>query len=121
MSEDYANRFASARDRIFALLSDCQWHTRRELQAVGGIRYGARLLELKRMGYRIEAADTGGDEHGRDYRLLSTEPNEPQAKRVKALLEEQDVVSLLRGDITLTASAALRNALGSFRANRGKL
>ncbi len=35
------------RDHIRILLSDGQWHSNSELHAIGGFRYGARILELR--------------------------------------------------------------------------
>ena len=119
MGIDYAERFATARGRIFELLRDQQWHSWRELRKVGGVRYSARLLELKRLGYPVDS-DTW--EQGRTYRLAALEPGEPQRKRVKVFLEELDVVRMVDGyPPNARASRALARALDSFRANRGKL
>lgn len=118
ISTDFGTKYATARDRVYGLLSDLGWHTWRELEAVGGVRYGARLLELRRLGYLFETADL---EDGQRYRLKSLERAAPQPKRVKVLLEEADAESLYRGEVSVTAAMAVSVALASFRANRGKL
>lgn len=119
MSTDYAEQFSTARGRIFDLLSDLGWHSWSELKRVGGVRYSARLLELKRLGYQIQS-DTW--EEGRTYRLESLCKGEPKGKRVKVFLEESDVIALLeRGALTKRAQKTLTQALGSFQANRWKL
>lgn len=119
MSRDYGMDYTTARERVWALLRDLGWHTNAELREAGGVRYGARLLELKRLGYRIDAEELAG--HGRRYRLESLEPGLPQGKRVRVLLDEADAAALIDAAPTLTARAALTDALGSYRANKGKL
>ncbi len=115
---DFAIKFRSARDALFSLLYDCSWHGYKELRAVAGLRYGARLLELKRLGYLIE---TQPMETGQEYRLISLYRGEPQEKRVKCFLTEQEAVSIGRGVPTHGAVMRVRDALDSFRANREKL
>ena len=109
----------TARGRLLKLLEDLGWHDHRDLERVAGNRYAARLLELKRLGYRIE--DRSGTKDGKAYRLLSREPSEPQGKRVKVFLDEADADALSHGRITAAAVDAVGLALASFRANRGKL
>lgn len=118
MSEDWGKRYGTARDRALALLTDGGWHSWRELERVAGVRYGARLLELRREGCQIEHQDDpSGD--GRCYRLAGRA--EPQEKRVRVYLREDDARSLTYGRITTSARAAVIDALGSFDTNRGKL
>lgn len=119
MSTDYAEKYETARDRIYAVLVDLEWHSNSELVEVGGNRYGARLLELRRLGYDIEAEDL--PDHGRRYRLRSIHPGTPQPKRGRVYLDEADLVALLNGSMSLFARDALASALGSLRANKGKL
>jgi len=45
------------RDRLLALLRDGAWHTMREMERHGGMRYGARLWEIVR-----ECAECGWPE-----------------------------------------------------------
>jgi len=47
---------ASHKNSIRALLSDGRWHSMAEMERVGGMRYGARLFELRHHDkLRIEA------------------------------------------------------------------
>lgn len=108
----------SARDTLLSLLSDLGWHHNRELR-VAGVRYSARLLELKRLGYQIERRAIEG---GHEYRLVSLRRQAPKEKMVKVFLVEADASAIVeRRAITDTAMAAIRDALGSFMNNRDKL
>jgi hypothetical protein len=120
VSVDFAEKYQTARMRVFAVLSDLAWHDWRELEKVGGIRYGARLLELRRLGYLIETADL---EDGKRYRLKALERVAPQKKKVKVLLEEGDAEALLSLGLFLTPGGrlALTQALESYRVNKHKL
>ncbi len=118
MRADYAERYTSARDAIFGLLSDLGWHSHRELGSVGGNRYSARLLELKRLGYAIESREL---EEGKLYRLASLQRGEPQIKRVKVFLTEREAEALAEGVPSSGARAAVARALASFRTNRERL
>ena len=46
MRDEMATR-ASHRNSIRALLSDGGWHSMSEMERAGGMRYGARLFELR--------------------------------------------------------------------------
>jgi hypothetical protein len=119
---DFASVKKSARARVLMLLSDLEWHGFEELHRVGGVRYSARLLELKRLGYDI--ATEGKREHGLRYRLRSPLRGEPQQKRVKVFLREVDARILISSAIDLglsEARSALQTAVSSFEANREKL
>jgi hypothetical protein len=61
-------RRGGKREALHALLSDGRWHSQQELVAVGGLRYGARLLELRQGGACIETDDLGGGAFR--YRML---------------------------------------------------
>lgn len=122
MSTDFAVVKESARDRVLALLWDLVWHGYEELHRTGGIRYSARLLELRRLGYDI--VTEGKKESGLRYRLKSRTPGEPQEKRVKVFLEESDAVHLVvlaRVNGMDAAAGSLRRAVESFHHNRDKL
>jgi hypothetical protein len=120
MSRDWGAEKVSQRESLRVLLWDMQWHDHRALRRVGGVRYSARLLELKRLGFLFE--DTEHDDGGKSYRLLDRVPQLPQRKRVKVLLEEADVSALLEGEaVSAEARVALHTALSTFRANRNKL
>lgn len=88
MATDYAEKKRPYRERIFDLLSDLEWHTHTELNRIGGNRYAARLLELRRQGYLMDTRPLG--ETGKEYRLLSLRPGEPQPKRVRVFLAIDD-------------------------------
>jgi hypothetical protein len=118
MSTDFGEEKKTARERLLDLLSDGEWHSYKECQSVGGARYGARLHELRRLGFQV---DSRGDKAaGLDYRVTGT--GEPQRKRVKVYLEEEDVIELLDSHrLTTNARKLLEEALGSFRHNKDKL
>lgn len=119
MSRDYAEINLSRRERVRRLLSDGQWHGPAELLSVGGVRYGARVHELQRLGFLLDKRDE--EPQGREYRLASSVLGRPKGKRVKVYLDESDAEELLRGRLTLQSRCALADALGSFRHNREKL
>jgi hypothetical protein len=116
---DHAAVHIPQRQRVFSLLSDLDWHPFTELHRVGGIRYSARLLELKRLGYRIEDEPYGED--GKRYRLVSLEVGVPLPKRVKVFLTLHDARRLLDGVVTSPARTAVQKAVGSFQDNADKL
>jgi hypothetical protein len=119
MSTDYAEVNKTKRQRVLELLSDLQWHTHVELQVVGGVRYGARLLELKRLGYAIE--DQSLEPQGKRYRLASMVRGAPQEKRVKVFLSKEDAQMLLEDVVTTESHDAVRDALSSYLSNEHKL
>lgn len=57
------------RDRLLALLKSCalDWLPLSEILAAAGAQYGARILELRRLGHRIESKPGGGW-----FRLVTT-------------------------------------------------
>ena len=138
MSVDYGKKKAPLRERVLELLSDLEWHSWRSLHQIGGVRYSARLLELKRLGYKIESVETGklNDGDGKKYRLISKDRGAPKGKKVKVFIEESDVEALIalivavetfshaegiilpRSRLTLLT---LKSALQSFRTNKDKL
>src|SRR5215467_2495131 len=103
---DFAVQHRTQRDRVLDLLADLDWHHFGELHRVGGIRYSARLLELRRLGYQITTRELP-HRTGREYRLVSREPLTPKLKRVKVFLSLDDARRLAAGDLTSTAAAAL--------------
>ena len=120
-SETVQTRKAPYRAQVLRLLSDFCWHSWRELRLCGGVRYGARLLELLRVGYRIEKRP---NEDGREYRLASLVRGEPKVKRVKWYLSEEDAQLLLSGQPELVSPEGMRSlteALRSFREHRDNL
>jgi len=119
-ARDHAREFANARSRLLVAMSDLAWHTRQELEAIAGNRYGARLRELKRLGYVFEDRELG-ERDGKDYRLASAAPASPRGKRVRVYLEEADAADLLGGRISMFARAEVQGALASYRANKGRL
>ena len=121
MSTDHAHVHLTKRTALFRLLSDGQWHAHYELAEVAGVRYSARLLELKRIGYAVDRKPIDG-EQGFRYRMPSLRPGAAKAKRVKVFLEEDDVCAMVdRGFIPPSALAALEDAHESFNTNREKL
>ena len=117
---DFAIKYKTARERVLIELQTLAWTSWRVLHQTGGVRYSARLLELKRLGYKIiDTADPSGD--GKRYRLLDLVPSHPQHKHVKIYFEESDADALIRGEVTPAAQEATMYALRIFRANKHKL
>jgi len=118
MSTDFGAEKKPARERLLDLLWDKQWHTWAECRGEGGMRYSARMLELRRLGWVIESR--GADTEGKDYRLTGMGP--PQDKKVRVFFEEAEVQYLLAmPGLTLLTRDTLTKAYGSFKANKGKL
>lgn len=120
MSRDHAVWNKTARVRLLELLQDLGWHDYYELAKVAGVRYSARLLELKRLGYEIEDEESSSS-RGKRYRLLSLEPGECKGKTVKVYLTEDEAAALVGRVFCDSAVEKIRDALGSFRFNRDKL
>ena len=124
---DYGADFLPARERMLRLLWDLQWHEAKELEGVGGNRFGARLLELKRLGYKVIDEQHQEGHHGKRYRLKDRYPGKPQEKRVKVLLPPEvvrELLRLLRHSVSAEAQKAtslLGDAMVSFEKNRDKL
>jgi len=113
----YPRKFRSAREALFALLEDCQWHHWDELQARAGVRYGARVCELRDDGYEILSTDL---DTGKRYRLTSVVPGPKRRNRVKVFLDEADAVSVARGFPSSSAMSEVASAIQSFRSNKAK-
>ena len=118
MSIDFGKEKRPARVVLLDLLSDEEWHTWKECRGAGGMRYSARLLELKRQGWTIESR--GSDSEGKDYRI--TGEGAPQPKKVRVMLEEAEVQYLLAmPGLPMSTRQALSDAYGSCQANRHRL
>lgn len=120
MSKDHAEVHVSKRQALFTFLSDLQWHYHYDLARVAGVRYSARILELKRLGFRVESKECEVGQ-GKMYRMPTTRVGDRKMKRVKVFLEEEDVLAMVAGHVPSSARAALRDAHGSFDTNREKL
>ena len=118
---DHATIKQSLRDRLLSLLWDQQWHPNWELAQFSGVRYGARVLELRRLGYVIETKDLAGDDLGKEYRLASRQTGTPQGKRVQVYLDEADAAALASGNVTRATQIIVTDALASFRARKTML
>lgn len=59
------------RDALRALLSDGLWHTQQELERAGGMRFGGRIHELRKAGFRVEKRMVDGDSSRWVYRAVS--------------------------------------------------
>jgi hypothetical protein len=84
------------REALRALLADGQWHHMNELRAVGGWRYGARLLEIRQEHHiTIEHRSAGADNEF-EYRavidaqavLPLTKPKPSARARIEQLARE---------------------------------
>jgi len=122
MSLNHGVLHKTKRDRLFDLLQDMKWHPHYRLKEAGGVRYSARLLELKRLGYKIDSEEIDGV-GGKQYRLCSLRRTSPQEKHVKVFLTEHDAAEMIGtlGRVTSTAEDAVISALNSFRINKNKL
>ena len=121
MSEDYGVKYATARDRVLAELKSMQWTSWKTLRRTGGVRYGARIRELRRLGYKIEDGPTNGPD-GKAYRLRSLRPGAPEEKHVKIYLPESHVINLLDNyEIPDFTRTLILIALRTFQANKDKL
>jgi hypothetical protein len=85
----------SHREKVLELLRDGAWHTQQEMQRVGGLRYGARVHELRAAGLNVEAEERGpGVFHWR----LSSQPAPVRERkptwRERALAAEARVLEL---------------------------
>lgn len=121
MSRDYAKQNETKREAVLRVLSDHEWHPHFDLAKVGGVRYSARILELKRLGYVIDSTDVAGSSQGKSYKLYPGH-RAPQMKRVKVYLEEKDVRRIIDGKaLSMKAYNSLLMALNSFKKNKSKL
>jgi len=121
---DYGVIKRTLRDALLELLLDLGWHDYKRLSQVGGLRYGARILELKRLGYKIESREIGRDldkADGKEYRLMEAVPSVPQGKMVKVYLNPEDVVKILAGTVPDEAARAIQISYASYQANKEKL
>jgi len=59
----------NAREKLYNLLKDGLWHPYKELFDVAGVRYSARLFELKNFGHQIESRELKGGP-GKEYKLV---------------------------------------------------
>lgn len=106
---DHAHRFRTAREALVDLLSDGQFHSWKECAARAGIRFGARLLEIRRAGGVIEDRPCN---EGKAYRLVSIAPaNDCQARR-RLLLSPDDIASIARGIPSTAARREAEKAMG---------
>lgn len=126
-SEDFAEVHSPQRLKLLRLLWDLKWHHHVELR-IAGVRYSARLLELKRLGYLIESKSESGAGiigvgHGKYYRLVSHETTTPKRRDIKVFLDPDDVAFMLRAGLHIPAPAKkeLNDALERYHANLNKL
>ena len=118
MASEHKANAGTKRDALLILLSDKEWHPHYQLVETGGVRYGARLAELRRLGHGIETR--GHAKEGKEYRYAGKK--KPPEKRVKVLLREEDAIYMAKYHyVPKKARKPLEAALASFRANRDKL
>jgi hypothetical protein len=122
---DYAQVNERDRNKLLSLLMDMKWHKPGEMRKAGGVRYSARLLELKRLGYIIDDRPLSGQEQGKEYCLAALVPGSPQEKRAKILLSEKDLITLVSGGTIIHLSKKgqdeLKLALIRYQNNKEKL
>lgn len=79
------------RSALRALLADGAWHHMSELRAVGGWRYGARLLELRQEESLVIEHRSAGADNEFEYRLVlgaESTPAKSKRKTARARIEE---------------------------------
>jgi hypothetical protein len=117
---DYRKQKQTARERLFDLLSDLEWHSWDEL-SIAGSRPSARLLELKADGFLIESEPLPDKNGGKRYRLTSLSPGPQRSRRVKAFFNPNDVEQALQsGQLTDSMTEALQAALNTYLSNQGR-
>jgi hypothetical protein len=107
-----APRAASSRAQLLLRMGDLQWHHGEDLAKFAGIRYGARLLELKQRGYVIE--ERGPDAGGwKSYRLAMRMPfGAHQGERARIYIDVADLeVMVNSGSVPASAAPLLEAAL----------
>lgn len=120
MSKNFGVTKEPLRNQILSLLMDLRPHHWSELHRIGGVRYGARVLELRRLGYQIETREL--DDGGKSYRLLSARVGAPLPKKVKVFLDPADVAEMIRsGIISNNAREQLVSSYHTFLYNKDKL
>lgn len=95
--------------RLLRRLVDRDWHSWEELAAVAGNRYGARLHELRELGYCFVSRPRRNG-RGKEYRRASR-PLRPRERKVRLLLPLADVHALLEGQLTDECLDTARQAL----------
>lgn len=113
MAVNHATRHRPRRERLLELLADGAWHDWRECSDVAGLRFGARVGELREAGWLIESEDL---EVGRRYRLASLEKGPKLGRRVRIYVDESDAEALASGWVSERARLAIKSALAIFRA-----
>jgi|WetSurMetagenome_2_1015567.scaffolds.fasta_scaffold168847_1 hypothetical protein len=121
MTKNFGVTKEPLRTQILSLLMDLKPHHWSELHRIGGVRYGARVLELRRLGYQVETREL--DDGGKSYRLLSGfKTGVPQPKRVRVFLNPADVANMLRTDgVPPRAREQLAASYHTFLYNKDKL
>lgn len=118
MTTDFATEKIPARTQLLALLTDGEWKPWTAMRTAGGMRYSARLLELKRLGYQIESR--GNAPQGKEYRL--TGKGEPKTKQVKVFLTEEHARRVRDCDaLPVELRKVVAAALRSFESRRDML
>ena len=65
------HELGSNRSRLLALLQSGKWCSQQECVDAGGLRFGARIKELREQGHRIETRDLPGSPRRFFYRLIA--------------------------------------------------
>lgn len=107
------------RSALSELLADGQWHTQAEMQAVGGYRYGARLLELRRAGQMIVTVKVGQGVYR--YRRLGFVEIRPKSKKRPTRAQLEAIAEDAAAYLLISTSPAARHRLGDALVAAGYL
>ena len=99
---NHADLFRGTRGAVLRALWDGRWHSYAELKTIG-VRYGARLAELRREGWQIEdeqiptpLCEAAGIGPGKRYRLASRHQGVPiLPPTVRPKFKREDAAHLL--------------------------
>ena len=113
-SQDELEKHAKTKaHRVLAALWDLRWHKTATLLSVGGHRFGAAVLILRKSGWDIET-ETYKRADGRSdfrYKLNSHDPGPSEGSLVRIYADAHDVEQAAAGVLTSGMEHAAREAL----------
>ena len=104
----------SMRRALWKILSDGELHSWRELFEIAGVRYNARLTELRSLGYQI-ATHMELDSSGGWYQYVGR--TSPRTKRLQIRLTPHQAIQLLNCEIPEDIKQLIEERLEAHRLN----